>query len=394
MLPLLLACAPSEGDSDPLAGLVLVQEDPSDAPLAGLDADWAARFADGDAAFEAAVREAQGLGPAYIRSSCGACHADDARGPGIVRKMTVPGDAELDAELLPWGHTERPYVAGGAATPILPPADDRVLVSTRVPPAVFGRGYLEAVADDTIEALAAAQAADGRVSGRVNHVPCDVEQNPRADFAPCTPGDTVVGRFGLKARIPTLDAFTADAYQGDMAVTTPLRPAELANPDGLDDDLAPGVDLDLDTVDLTADYMRLLAIPGRPDGEGDGVALFTRVGCDDCHAPTLPTRADWPVPQLAAVDAPVFTDLLLHDMGPGFSDGLADHEAGPSEWRTAPLLGLRHLRSYLHDGRAPTVEDAIVLHGGAGSEAADAVAAFDALSPSDRQTLLTYVESL
>ncbi len=392
IVSLLVACVPAPTPTDPLDGLTLVAEDPSDGPIRGLADAWMARFDEGDVEFEAARREADGLGPAYIRSACASCHGDDARGPGVVRKMVVPDDTTLDGELLPFGHTERPYVAGGATTPLTIPDDGRVLVSTRAPPAVFGRGYMEAVADATIEALAAEQAALGVVSGRPNHVRCDFEANDEPAFFPCTPGATVVGRFGLKARVPTLDGFAADAYQGDMAITSPMRPVELPNPDGLDDDLAPGVDLGLEVVNRTADYMRLLAIPARETL--DASALFVDVGCADCHVPSLPTRADWPVPELAGVDAELYTDLLLHDMGPAFSDGLSDYEAGPREWRTPPLVGLRFMRSFLHDGRAATVEEATVLHGAEGSEAAPSVAAFQALSDADRAELIVWIESL
>lgn len=393
LLLLTCACSPQAVDSaDPLAGLTLVEEDPSDGPIASLDDAWMERFLEGDVAFEAIFREPQGLGPAYIRASCGSCHADDARGPGVVIKMSVPETPELEGELLPWGHTERPYVSGGAATPISAPEDARVLVTTRAPPPVFGRGYLEAVSDETILGLEEAQATEGRVSGRANLVGCDFEENPDSLFPTCAPGETVVGRFGLKARVPTLDGFAADAYQGDMSITSPLRPTELDNPDGLTDDLLAGVDIDLETVNRTADYMRLLAIPDRE--AQDGAELFADVGCADCHVPTLPTRADWPVPQLAGVEAAVFTDLLLHDMGEGFEDGLEDYEAQSSEWRTAPLMGLRFLQSFLHDGRAASVEEAILAHGAEGSEALPAVDAWLALSDDERATLLTYVEAL
>ncbi len=389
----LLGCGSDPAETgDPLAGLTLVQEDPSDGPLAELDEAWMERFIDGDVAFEAIFREPQGLGPAYIRASCASCHADDARGPGVVIKMAVPSDPESEDTLLPFGHTERPYVGGGASTPITVPEDSRVLATTRSPPAVFGRGYLEAVSDETIRALAAAQAEEGLVSGRVNEVACEFEENPDSLFPACAPGETLVGRFGLKARIPTLDGFAADAYQGDMSITSPLRPLELANPDGLDDDLLVGVDIDLETVNLTADYMRLLAIPER--ATVDGADLFEDVGCGACHVAALPTRADWPVPQLAGVEAALYTDLLLHDMGEGFEDGLEDGLAGSSEWRTAPLMGLRFLTSLMHDGRALTVEEAILAHGADGSEAAFSVDEFLALSDDERETLITFVEAL
>ena len=125
-----------------------------------------------------------------------------------------------------------------------------------------------------------------------------------------------------------------------------------------------------------------------------GEALFNRVGCDTCHVPTLHTRADYPIAPLADLDAPVYTDLLLHDMGAALSDGQRDGDAAPSEFRTAPLIGLRFFRSYLHDGRAPTVDDAIRFHGVEGSEASAAAARFEALSAADRVELVRFVTAL
>jgi CxxC motif-containing protein (DUF1111 family) len=393
MFVLILACSTEKEDStDPLAGLTVLSEDPSDNPVAGVYEEWIEQFDKGDTTFEEPLREAQGLGPVYIRAACASCHADDARGPGTVIKMVVPGDAELDAELLPFGHTERPYLGGGAITPLLAPEDSRVLITTRSPPAVFGRGYLDAVEDATILALAEAQSQEGLVSGRPNMVRCDFEANPESLFFPCEPGATVVGRFGLKARVPTLDGFAADAYQGDMAITSPMRPEELPNPDGLLDDAFPGIDIDLETVNVTADYMRLLAIPDRE--EVAGIELFKNASCDSCHTPTLPTRSDWPVPEMAGLDALVFTDLLLHEMGEGFSDGLEDYDAGSSEWKTSPLIGLRFLTSYLHDGRAQTIEEAILAHGASGSEALFSVELFQKLSSTEQEELILFVESL
>lgn len=393
VLALLLACSPPV--VDPLAGLSLRAEDASDSPIPGIGDEWMARFNEGDVTFDEAFRETQGLGPVFIRSACAGCHADDARGPGIVTKMVVPNDAATDAVLLPFGHTERPHLGGGAVTPLVAPDDERVLVTTRVPPAVFGRGYLEAVSDEVIEEIAVTQAEGGVVSGRVNYVTCDFAANPDSLFPYCTPGSLVVGRFGLKARVPTLDGFAADAYQGDMSITSPLRPFELDNPDQLADDALDGVDIDAEKLNFTADYMRLLAIPAREVADGgEGAALFAATGCDQCHVPSLPMRADWPVEPLAGQDAPAFTDLLLHDMGEGFSDGLVDYDAQASEWRTAPLIGLRHLRSYLHDGRAQTVAAAIDAHGAEGSEASFSADLYQKLPDADQTRLITYVETL
>jgi CxxC motif-containing protein (DUF1111 family) len=179
-----------------------------------------------------------------------------------------------------------------------------------------------------------------------------------------------------------------------MGLTSPLLPSELANPDGLHDDRKPGVDIAADTLASAADYVRLLEIPARASGSDEGRAAFERALCSVCHVPALRTRADYPVSALAGIAAPVYTDFLLHDMGEALSDGVSDGQAGPREWRTAPLLGLRFSSAYLHDGRAHDLEAAILAHGSDGSEARPAVDQFRALTPAARQQLLAFVATL
>jgi CxxC motif-containing protein (DUF1111 family) len=384
--------------TDPLDGLIIVGEDPSDNPIAGIDGAWMVRFDLGDAAFEAPFRESQGLGPLYIRHACTSCHVDDARGPGMVRKMAIleAGVLSPDQSALAFGPTVRPLLAAGATQPIMPPDGADVWITERFGPAVFGRGYLEAIEDAEIERMEAEQASgeDG-VTGRVHRVSFASEANPDQPFHSHARGDAgLIGRFGLKARLATLDDFAADAYQGDMGITSPLRPDELPNPDGLTDDALAGADIDLETLNLAADYVRLLAIPRRGEAPPSSLALFDEVGCARCHAPSLHTRADYPIAELADIDAPVYTDLLLHDMGEGLADGQRDGDATPREWRTAPLMGLRHLRFYLHDARAATIEEAILMHASEGSEANASIARFEALSEDDRAELIGFVESL
>jgi CxxC motif-containing protein (DUF1111 family) len=401
ILLLFVAACGSDPEVDPLQGLTIVGEDPSDVPFADLEPEWQDRFVAGDALFETVFRDGQGLGPVYIRQSCASCHADDARGPGAVRKMIVVDDDGVtpleDQSALPYGHTVRPQVAAGATLGITAPDAASLLVTVRFGPAVYGRGYLDAIADDEIERVEAAQRdADSEVSGRINRVPYQSEPNPDTRFHQHSSADTaLIGRFGLKARIASIDEFAADAYQGDMGITSPLRPDELPNPAGDSDEL-PGLDIDEETVNLVADYMRLLRIPTRSAAASStrGSELFADTGCASCHVPSLRTRADYPIAQLADVEAPVYSDVLLHDMGPAFDDGLQEHAASSSEWKTAPLIGLRHLRNYLHDGRAATVEEAIEQHGAQGSEARPSVQRFLALDAAARDELLAFVSAL
>lgn len=348
-------------------------------PVFNLGSEELERFKQGDALFEATIRESDGLGPLYVRDACSACHAGDGRGPGLVTKV-VPVDANTTVapSLLPYGPTERPYTSAGAKLPLLAPQDASLRVVSRLPPAVFGRGYLEAVADTEIERLAAlAGRRQGSARGRLNRLQ-----------------DGRIGRFGIKARLATLRDFAAEALNGDMGVTSPLRPEEPVGPEGLRDDDKPGVDFTLEQVELLGEYVRALQIPERRAQSELGRALFEKAQCAQCHVPALSTSADYPIKALSAVKAEVYTDLLLHDMGSALADGVTEDGAGPSEFRTAPLIGLRFLPRLLHDGRAETVEAAIGAHGEADSEARDSVASFNALAADERSALVEFVESL
>jgi CxxC motif-containing protein (DUF1111 family) len=150
-------------------------------------------------------------------------------------------------------------------------------------------------------------------------------------------------------------------------------------------------------IDLLADYIRYLAPPARRPYEAGplrdsvtaGEDLFGEVGCADCHTPALKTgRSE--VSALSRVDVPLYSDLLLHDLGPELA-GVCGPGAAPTEHRTARLWGLGLRTEYLHDGRAGTLEEAVSLHGG---EAAASRAAFDGLATDDRRRLIRFLESL
>jgi CxxC motif-containing protein (DUF1111 family) len=260
---------------------------------------------------------------------------------------------------------------------------------------VLGRGYVEAVDDSEIERVAAEQAQRiDRIGGRINWVVYMSEDNPDTTFGAHTKGARLIGRFGLKARLATIDEFTADALQGDMGVTSPLRPNELPNPDGLGDDAKSGVDVDADFLNDIASYVRLLAIPPRRGLTEEGSQLFARAQCSVCHVPSLRTRADYPIAELRSIDAPIYSDLLLHDMGRELADGMAEGDANWREWKTPPLIGLRFARTYLHDGSAASIEEAIRKHGGSGSEAGGSLRLFDALTDGERRALIHFVGAL
>ena len=377
----------------------------SDLPIPNLTAAQLARFNDGDALFNVSYRAADGLGPLYIRTGCGDCHAEVARGPGLVQKMAVvlaDGFTPApDQSKLMFGLTVVPLVTAPAKTPIVPPAgDSSVKVTVRIGPPVMGHGYMEAVADSEIERIALTQKSmGGLIAGRINRVTYGSEANTDTSFHMHVKGETnLIGRFGLKARNATLDDFIAGALLGDVGITTPMRPVENRNPDGVTDDAKPGVDTTLDTVNTVSFYVRTLAIPERTGLTPEGEQLFAETGCATCHVPSLKTRADYPIAQLAGIDAPVFTDFLLHDMGTDLADGVPpgtiDGQAGSRDWRTGALIGLRFSKTYMHDGRAKNIRDAILLHGGPGSEAAPCIALFTKYTQENRDILVQYVEAL
>ena len=277
----------------------------------------------------------------------------------------------------------------GAQTPVRAPPGSSVRITTGSP-AVFGRGYIEAVADE-IERTAQAQAS-GRfgIHGRIHRLHCNPQQRSPGDAGTCT-----IGRFGLKARIATLDEFTADAFQNDMGITSPLRPSELPNPDAFADDQKPGIDVDLETVNKVADYMRLIELPTRmPSSTRGAPSCSNRRFAPPATCPRCARAAITPVKPLAGRSARIYSDLLLHDMGPDLSDGMIDEDARPTEWRTPPLVGLRFFNAFLHDGRAHGIEEAILAHEGPASEGSEAVRRFRSLEERERQELVQFVGTL
>lgn len=386
------------------AGSKIVQEDGVDLPLRTATAEQKLVFRKGDALFGTPFRTSDGLGPLYIRGNCESCHREGGRGPGTVQRMAwVQADGVTPSASMPYGTALRPFSTDPAVPPLTAPTTpptpaDHLKATTRMPASVLGRGYLEAIDDAEIVRVESEQSLRADlIHGRINRVVYRSSESADPEFHTLVLGQrNLIGRFGLKARQPTLDDFTADALAGDMGITSPQRPHEPANAQGVTDDGKPGQDVAVDLVRTISAYVRLVEIPKRePVADTPKArALFDQVLCSACHVPSLRTRPDYPIAQLADIDAPVYTDLLLHAMGPDLADGIVDEDARSDEWRTAPLIGLRFQTTYLHDGRATNLADAIRMHDGPGSQAAESVARFGALSPADRETLLDFVGSL
>jgi CxxC motif-containing protein (DUF1111 family) len=374
-----------------------VDGDVFDAPLPGLNETELAAFLRGDVEFGRRFAPSTGLGPIFNNVSCFACHSGDGRGrlDNSLQRIGSVDDGFL-------GHLGGPQIQdkaiAGAEFERLPAG---VAVSVRLPPPVFGVGLMEAIDDATIIAMADPGDADGDgISGRANFV-----TNPA--FVPATEpgggGGLHVGRFGRKAQVRGLLQQVLEAYLQDMGITSDFLPLENRNPvssvpiEALDRVGDP--EIPASVVQATTHYVRTLAPPApgelTPQRE-EGRQHFNAVGCARCHVPTLRTGAH-PIAALANRDVTLYSDLLLHDMGDGLADHRPDGAATGREWRTTPLWGLRLMRQFLngdaflmHDGRARSVEEAILLHGGEGARARDA---FAALSPAQRAALLDFVES-
>jgi CxxC motif-containing protein (DUF1111 family) len=256
--------------------------------------------------------------------------------------------------------------------------------SVRLAPQLVGMGLLEAVSESTIQSLADADnAGTNGISGRLQTVIDPQTGQPR------------LGRFGYKAGKARISQQIAGALNADMGVTTSIFPV-------LDGDTNSGP-VELSDNDLTnwARYISCLGVNARrslTDTQAlQGEQLFASANCVQCHTPTLQTSPYHPIAELRNQTIHPYTDLLLHDMGSGLADNIGEGNASGSEWRTPPLwsigltAGISGGEAYLHDGRARSLEEAILWHDG---EAAASKEIFRTMSAADRAALIAFLNSL
>jgi CxxC motif-containing protein (DUF1111 family) len=270
-------------------------------------------------------------------------------------------------------------------------------VSARIAPAMIGLGLLEAIPEATIRGWADPEDRDqDGISGRINTV-WDRETKSMQ-----------LGRFGWKANQPNLRQQNASAFLGDLGVVSSLFLEEgcvsdqpncsnPARPELSDADLA-----------LVTFYTRFISVPAQRHADDprvqEGQKLFATLGCAACHKMNVVTAPNNEFPQLSQQTIHPFTDLLLHDMGEDLADHRPDFEASGREWRTPPLWGLGlHSKVnapspkdqddlfLLHDGRARTIPEAILWHGG---EAANSRQAYLQLDHEMQEDLLVFLKSL
>lgn len=364
-----------------------------DGPVAGLTGEQHARFIAGDVAFNDEVfTAATGLGPLFVSTSCGSCHAGDGRGhpfSTLTRfgQWDVTGNQYLDQGGPQLQHRALP----GHAPEQLPPGAP---LARLLPPPNTGLGFLEAVPDAALLALADPLDANGDgISGVPNWIALPAYVQPRQS-AIAQDGE-YIGRFGHKGAVYDLLQQTATAYSQDIGIASTFEPVDTYTGEPMDPEVTDR------TVGDVVFYLRTLKAPVQRDRDHPAVIageqVFLAVGCGACHVPTLQTGPSAIAPLANSVIRP-FTDLLLHDMGPALDDGYTEGSALTGEWRTPPLWGLGLSPAsqgggyfLLHDGRATSISQAIELHGG---EAAVSRDAFQQLPAPQRADLLRFLESL
>jgi CxxC motif-containing protein (DUF1111 family) len=364
-----------------------------DGPVEGLSYDENRRFLAGDVAFNDEVFTSQtGLGSIFVATSCGSCHAGDGKGHPFT---TLTRFGQVDSTGNQFLHLGGPQLQNRALPGYAPeqiPAG--ATFSKFTPPANTGLGFLELVSDADILAMADPNDtnADG-ISGVPNYEYLPSFITPFQNAIPRN--GKYIHRFGKKAAAYNLLHQTVNAYNQDIGITSTFQPK----------DVYTGLNVDPEVSDVTVHnvvfYLQTLKAPiqrNQNDPEVlQGKSLFIQAGCESCHKQTLKTGFST-VAALSNKTFHPYTDLLLHDMGPGLDDGYTEGSAKTSEWRTPPLWGLGLSPNsqggqyfLLHDGRAKTIEEAIQLHGG---EAQQSKENFQQLSVQERNSLVKFLKSL
>ena len=325
--------------------------------------------------FVADFTPAQGLGPLYNRPSCVLCHRTPTTGGmgwdglGLVQRVGRLDRGSFDPLIGAGGPVAREHSITelGIACDLTagPPAGAN-LISVRNAPPLYGLGLIDRISDATIRTGAAAASAS----------------KGRAHMVRDALGNEHVGRFGWKADTATLEQFVGEAFRNELGITNPIAPVDLVAP-GSACGQRPSATLEDDGTAVRAVTAYIASLPPPPSRVGpqhrEGQQLFSSIGCAACHTPTLSANG---------VEAALYSDLLLHDLGPAMDDRVVQGDATGKDWRTTPLWGLGTRGRLLHDGRATTVPDAILAHDG---EAAATTKAFRQLTWHEQASLLAFL---
>ncbi|MBE1283974.1 MAG: thiol oxidoreductase [Rhodobacteraceae bacterium] len=396
------------------------------------------------------TKASDGLGPLYNQRSCLGCHVRDGRGfapsdagdPGmLLMRVAVPApvatslaritdyvgsgpeptyggqlqDKGLAGHVaehhlrVTWQELPVPLADGTVVTlrkptyhsdnPGYGPFADNAQFSPRMAPNMIGLGLLEAIpAQDILSRVDEDDRDANGISGRANMVWSAARDS------------VLLGRFGLKSGSATVEDQSSSAFLSDIGISTPLHPFAWGDctanqhncrgaPHGDADERV--FEIDQTGMDLVTFYSRNLAVPARRNVDDPqvlrGKAVFYDIGCTGCHTPKFVTHRLPDQPEQSFQLIWPYSDLLLHDMGPGLADGFAEGRATGREWRTAPLWGIGLVQTvspqagFLHDGRARTLLEAVLWHGGEAEQSRQEVVALPA---EDRNALIRFLESL
>ena len=403
----------SQQDPGPRAGTGNAGE-----PLPGLTAAQLAVFLAGQEAFLDNEGVKQGLGPRFNLDSCGGCHAypstggsSPARNPQIEAAtkagalnsvpsfLTESGPVKVvrfkrRPDRTPDGGVHALFVITGrndapaGCNIIQEDFSNAANLTFRIPTPMYGAGLMEAIPDGALlRNLGANRQLKQQlgIGGRLNH----------------SGNDGTITRFGWKAQNKSLMVFSGEAYNVEMGVTNEQFPNEREDNPACATNGTPEDESHFDSIGMSdlakfSTYMRFLDAPQpgpRSRSVDDGRNIFDNTGCALCHTPQWNTGR-------ASVDALtnrrflLYSDLALHNMGTGLADGISQGEAGPADFRSAPLWGLGQRLFFLHDGRAANLVDAIEAHASEGSEANQVIERYRALPGQQKQDLLSFLRSL
>jgi len=364
-----------------------------DGPIDGLSIEEQIQFLKGDEFFNDDVFTVEkGLGPIFNANVCASCHAGDGKGHPFVGFSRFGQPDTLGNQFLNFGAPQLQNKAIPGFQPEQLPAG--ATFTSLIAPAVTGLGFLDAVSDADLIALADPNDANGDgISGRPHwkNIPDYVQLRPNT----ITQNGRYITRFGKKGAAYDLLQQTSEAYNQDIGITSIFEPFDTFS--GLEFD----PEVNAQTVHDVVFYLKTLKVPLRRDEDNPdvlaGEQIFTQINCASCHIPTLQTGYS-PIEVLSYKTFYPYTDLLLHDMGSELDDGYTEGKALTSEWKTPALWGLGLSKnsqggSYflLHDGRATSIEEAILLHGG---ESELSKNSYLQLSETEKQQLIKFLESL
>jgi CxxC motif-containing protein (DUF1111 family) len=363
-----------------------------DGTVDGLSNEELAHFLKGDAAFNEVFTSKTGLGPTFVSTSCISCHAGDGKGHPFTtltrfgqmdetgNLFLTEGGPQLQNRALP-GYLPEQIPAGATFAKFTPPANT-------------GLGFLQFVTDSDIIAMSDPNDSnnDG-ISGIPNWI--DIPDFVIPSTTAISQNGKYIGRYGKKAAAHNLLHQTANAYNQDMGITSVFRPIDAYTHLEIDPEIATA------TVNDVVFYLQTLKAPIQRNQNdpivNQGATIFNQINCTGCHKSELKTGYS-PISALSYKTFSPYTDLLLHDMGSGLDDNYTEGSAKTYEWKTPPLWGIGLSEDsqggnlfLMHDGRARSIEEAILMHGG---EATKSKSNFNSLSKSDKEALLKFIKSL